>query len=145
MCYTIYLSTDSNQDLSLNNSDLVHFKKQTVEEPFDSLLRYDQQWYVGSKSGCSCTFRHLFSVDLGFGEPVDWYPEDEDEIAATLLFVEIVRKIIERGYEVDCIDAWYGATKEDILEKQVNLDEIKDAQFRFFENYHFIFEHNKDN
>lgn len=143
MCYTIYLSTDSNQDLSLNNSDLVHFKKQTVEEPFDSLLRYDQQWYVGSKSGCSCTFRHLFSVDLGFGKPIEWYPEDEDEIAATLLFVEIVRKIIERGHKVDCIDTWYGATKEEILEKQVNLNKINDAQFRFFENHHFIFEHNK--
>ena len=143
MCYAIYLSTDTNQDLSLENSDLIHFEKQTVEDPFDSLLWYDQQWYVGSKSGCSCTFRHLYSVDLGFGKPVEWYPEDEDEIAATLLFVEIVRKIIERGYKVDCIDAWYGATKEEILEKQVNLNEINDAQFRFFENYHFSFEYNK--
>ena len=143
MCYAIYLSTDTNQDLSLENSDLIHFERRTVEEPFRSMLLYGQQWYVGSKSGCSCTFRHLYSVDLGFGEPVDWYPEDEDEIAATLLFVNVVRSIIKRGHKVDCIDAWYGATKEEIIEKQVNLDELNDAQFRFFENYHFSFEHNK--
>ena len=143
MCYAIYLSTGTNQDLSLENSDLIHFERRTVEEPFGSILLYVQQWYVGSKSGCSCTFRHLYSSELGFSEPVEWYDEDEEEVSATLLFIIVVRSLIERGHKVDCIDAWYGATKGEILEKQVDLDELNDAQFRFFENYHFSFEHSK--
>ena len=139
MCYSIYLSTTSDVDFSREDSDLLNFCKIAADDPFRSMLLYDHQWYVGSKSGCSCTFRHLYSVDLGFGEPVEWYPEDEDEIAATLLFVSIVRSIIKRGHKVDCIDAWHGSTKKDIHVKKVNLDEINDDQFRFFENHHFHF------
>jgi hypothetical protein len=94
---------------------------------------------VGSKSVCSCTFRHLFSTELGFREPVDWFEEDEDEIEATLLFIKIVRRLIDQGYQVDCLDAWYGVAKEDITEMKVNLENLDDEQFRFFENQHFIF------
>ena len=80
MCYSIYLSTDSNRDLSTENSDLLRFKQETIEEPIRSILQNEHQWYVGSQSGCSCTFRHLYSTELGFAEPVDWYQEDDDEI-----------------------------------------------------------------
>ena len=110
-----------------------------ADEPYGSFLLYDHKWYVGSKSGCSCTFRHLYSSELGFSEPVEWYDEDEDEVSATLLFIIVVRSLIERGHKVDCIDAWDRATMEDIQESKVNLDEINDGQFRFFENHHFRF------
>jgi hypothetical protein len=140
MCYSIYLSTTSGVDFSRENSDFLHFRKITADEPFRSLLLHENQWYLGSKSGCSCTFRHLHSVELGFGEPVEWYPEEEDEIAATLIFVRIVRKMIERGHKLDCVDAWDGATKKEIQEMKVNLDEFNDVQFRFFENHHFCFQ-----
>lgn len=42
---------------------------------------------------------------------------------------------------MDCIDAWYGAVKEDIVEIKVNLKDLADEQIRFFENHHFIFSH----
>ncbi len=139
MCYSIYVSTDSNQDLSDGNGELIHFQKEAIAEPFSALLRHENQWFVGSKSVCSCTFRHLFSTELGFSEPVNWFEEDEDEIEATLLFIKIVRRLIDQGHQVDCIDAWYGVTKEDITEMKVNLKNLDNEQFRFFENQHFIF------
>jgi hypothetical protein len=79
-------------------------------------------------------------VDLGFSEPVDWYKEDDDEVVATMLFIKVVRVLIQRGHKVDCIDAWHGAARGDIEEMQVSLDELNDTQFRFFENHHFRFE-----
>jgi hypothetical protein len=139
VCYSIYLSTDSKADLSAENSELVSFLKEPVPEPYQSLLEYPQHWYAGSMSGCSCTFRHLYSVELGFSEPVDWYEEGEDEIAATLLFIKVIRQLSKLGFQVDCVDTWYGAGRDDIAELIVNLDHITDEQFRFFENYHFVF------
>lgn len=139
MCYSIYVSTDSNQDLSGDNGELIHFRKEAIAEPFSTLLRHENQWFLGSKSVCSCTFRHLFSTELGFSEPVDWFEEDEDQIEATLLFIKIVRRLIVQGHQVDCLDAWYGVAKEDITEMKVNLKDLDDEQFRFFENQHFIF------
>lgn len=139
MCYSIYLSTDSSQDLSSEDSDLLHFKQEVIEEPFRSILQNEHQWYVGSKSGCSCTFRHLYSTELGFGEPVDWYPEEADEIAATLSIIEIIRQLVDQRYQVDCVDVWYGAAEDDINELQVNLNNMENEEFRFFENHHFIF------
>jgi len=141
MCYSLYLSTDSSQDLSGENSELICFQKETIADPFRSMLENERQWYVASRSGCSCTFRHLFSTGLGFSEPEDWYKEDETEIAATKSFIKIVRRLVEKGQKVDCIDAWYGAVKEDIVEMRVNLKDMADEQFRFFENHHFIFSH----
>ena len=140
MCYSIYLSTNSDQDLSAENCDLVSFSKEPVPESYRSLLKFPHQWFVGSKSMCSCTFRHLFSIELGFGEPVDWYEESEDEIAATLLFINIIRRISKLGFQVDCIDTWEGTGREDFVETSVNLDDIADDQFRFFENHHFVFD-----
>ncbi len=138
MCYSIYLSTDSNKDLSNENNDLLHLKQEEIKGPIQSILKNEHQWYLGSKSICSCTFRHLHSIELGFSEPVDWYPEDDDEIAATLSFVEIARQIVEQGHQLD-IDIWEGAAEAEIKELWIDLNDLRDDEFRFFENYHFIF------
>ena len=139
MCYSIYLSTDSNRDLSGENSDLLRFKCERIDQPIRTLLQHEYQWYVGSQSGCSCTFRHLYSTELGFGEPVDWYPENEPELTATKSFIEIVRRLVGKGHQVDCVDIWYGTANDDIIEMEVNLDKVKNEQFRFFENHYFYF------
>ncbi|UCD43084.1 MAG: hypothetical protein JSV69_05680 [Chloroflexota bacterium] len=139
MCYSIYLSTDSNKDLSNENNDLLHFKQEEIKGSIQSILKNEHQWYLGSKSICSCTFRHLHSIELGFSEPVDWYPEDDDEIAATLSFIEIARQIVEQGHQLDCVDIWEGTAEADIKELWIDLNDLRDDEFRFFENYHFIF------
>ncbi|MFN2211829.1 MAG: hypothetical protein ACK2UE_02055 [Anaerolineales bacterium] len=140
MCYSIYLSTDSDRDLRAENDELVRFRKETIPESYRTLLRYSHHWYVSSRSGCSCTFRHLYSIELGFMGPVDWYEEGENEILATTKFIKFVRRMKKLGYQVDCIDVWEGIENEEIVETSVNLDLITNDQFRFFENHHFIFE-----
>ena len=108
MCYALVLSTTSDEDLQVHNTDLVRFGLDLPDIPELQNLRYPNCWFIGSRSGCSCTFRHLHSPELGFGEPVDWYPEQADEIEATLQAAKIIRKLVAEGHEVDCIDAWTG-------------------------------------
>ena len=141
MCYSVYLSTDAEGDLTLHNTPLLRFAKGLTpeEREIPGLMRYPHTWYVGSKSGCSCTFRHLHSIDLGFSAPVDWYPEDPDELEATKLFYDIVSNLVMEGSHVDCISLWAGAAKNGVPTLEVDLSSIKREAFRFFENHHFIF------
>lgn len=139
MCYTVYLSTDSSNDLSVHNTQLVRFKKYEVntDDPIVTLLDFPHQWHVGSKSECSCTFRHLMSIDLGFGAPVDWYHEEPDELNATRELYSIIVSLLLTGHQVDCIDKWEGTEPEDIQTLEVSLDEVPPETFRLFENHKF--------
>jgi hypothetical protein len=144
MCYSVYLSTDSSEDLTRYNSELINFRRlASLERAGLNILRNRQIWYVGSKSECSCTFRHLHSVELGFGEPVAWYPEGEDELKATAALHRVIARLVSEGHQVDCLDIWEGADLQAISEKVVNLDAVSEKAFRLFESYHFIFEPKK--
>ena len=142
MCYLVYISTDFDGELAQHNSGLISFEKDISEGDPDiiDLLQYENRWYVGSKAGCSCTFRHLHSIELGFGEPVDWYAENPDEIDATRLFYDVMIDLISSGNQVDCIEIWTGTKKDQIKRLDVNLASISRKAFRFFENHHFVFQ-----
>jgi hypothetical protein len=139
MCYSVYISTDTTEDLTAHNSELVRFERlsDSNNDPTAVLLEYPHKWYIGSKSGCSCTFRHLMSIDLGFSDPVDWYKEEKDDIAATQELYSIFLKILSSGYHVDLIDSWQGAQPRDIKELDVSLSDISTRAFRLFENHKF--------
>ena len=140
MCYSLILSTTSDRDLAVANNEAVIFSRVLPEIPHVSELKYVHKWFVGSRSGCSCSFRHLYSVDLGFSEPVEWYAEDQADIDATLQVIAMIRELVESGESVDCIDAWRdpsGAVR--VTELTVDLERVSDREFRFFENHHFVF------
>lgn len=140
MCYSLYLSTNSSADLTRYNSELLKFKRLDAAEPAALIiLRHRQRWYVGSKSGCSCALRHLPSVELGFGEPVAWYPEDADELRATAELYRVIARLVSAGHQVDCLDLWAGADLQAISEQVVDLEAVSESAFRLFENYHFVF------
>lgn len=141
MCYVLLLSTTSDDDLTIYNNALVHFSRALPQCAAVSELKYKNMWYIGSKSGCSCAFRHLYSVELGFGKPVDWYKEEPDEIEATLQVIRLVRALLAKGHNVDCIDIWehHEMSPGPKGKLNVNLSSIKDSEFRFFENHHFTF------
>lgn len=141
MCYLVYMSTDFPGDLTQHNSILISFNKHfsDFEPEIRDLLLYKYHWYVGSKSGCSCTFRHLSSVEIGFGKPVDWYEENSDAIKATRIFYNVALSLISSGNTIDCIEIWSGTIKDQIKRLKVDLSTIKRDEFRFFENHHFIF------
>jgi hypothetical protein len=137
----VYISTDSSSDLTDRNSELVRFEKVTnlESDPCLSVLEFPNKWEVGSKSGCGCTFRHLYieSVQLGFSEPEDWYQEEKDELDATRELYQALNDILESGYQVDLVDRWEGAEPSDITTVEVSLGEVSEAAFRMFEDHKF--------
>jgi hypothetical protein len=139
MCYALYLSTTSKEDLSKLNSDMVRFEQAKPQDDGTERLLHPQKWYIGSKSGCSCTFRHLTSTELGFGEPVDWAPEEVEEIKATAELYRVIRHIISEGYAVDLLDLWVGMERGGVTVMEVDFNIIPEAAFRLFENHHFVF------
>lgn len=141
MCYVVWLSTTSEVDLSVRSSDLVRFSKDEPRLDGVAMLQYANKWYVGSSSGCSCSFRHLYidSVDLGFGPPVEWYSEEPGHVEATRRFMAIVRELSTRTDRVDCVALWNDADPGSIRSLTVRLDEVADEAFRFFENHYFAF------
>lgn len=141
MCYLVYISTDFEGDLSQHNSALISFEKDftNADTEIIDLLLYEYHWYVGSKAGCSCTFHHLSSIELGFGKPVYWYEESSDEIEATKIFYDEISSLISQGNKVDCIEIWAGTKKDQIKRLEVDLSSVPRGAFRFFENHHFVF------
>ena len=142
MCYALLLSTTSADDLSQFNSDGLSFAQATPDHLSFSDLLYPNKWYVGSRTGCSCAFRHLYEAELGFGLPVDWFPEEGTDFEATLKFIRLVRSLLSKGENVDCVDRWAGSDAEegvDVPLLPVHLTQIRDEEFRFFENHHFDF------
>src|SRR5438046_635025 len=78
MCYMTLLSTDSTEDLELGNSSLVRFSREMPGLPGEIYLEHTNKWFIASRHGCSCGFRHLYgeSVDLGFGAwHIEYCPE----------------------------------------------------------------------
>ncbi|WP_372796328.1 hypothetical protein [Pontiella sp.] len=137
MCYALYMSTDCPDDLSRQSTERIRFSRPSSSCP--SILKHEHKWYIGSKSGCSCTFRHLCheSVELGFRAPEDWYPEDRDGIDATRELYKILKDIVTRGGRVEVLDCWSGdeENKAELLE--VSLEQVSADRFRLFEGYLF--------
>ncbi|MBC3920081.1 hypothetical protein H8L32_21620 [Undibacterium sp. CY18W] len=138
------LSTTSDNDLSLANSELVQFVKNLPGIPEEKYLQFKNKWFLASKAGCSCDFRHLLaeSVELGFGEPEEWFHEEKDSIEATRQISAQIRSLLQQNGAVDCVDTWaHGQVDaaELVGDLKVNFAEIKDSAFRFFENHRFCF------
>ena len=141
MCYALILSTTSDEDLSLMNTDMIRFGQPVADRYPMNALSYPNKWYVGSRTECSCSFRHIVEPEQDFGIPEEWFPEEASNIEATLTLIGLVRSLIAKGEHVDCVDYWEG----DIDKHQfpvsitVDLSRIRDEEFRLFENHHFDF------
>ena len=52
----------------------------------------------GRRAGCSCTFRHLAGWELGFDEPQDWFPEEQDNLQATAELYRVIASLVQGGH-----------------------------------------------
>ena len=141
MCYLVYLSTDDDTDLTFYNSELVRFDRnldQDQEAPLE-VLQFARKWYVGSKTGCSCTFRQFNSTDGGFDVPQEWCYEEPDAIRATGQFYDVVAELIGRGKHVDCLSWWVDTPPDKIVSMNLDLDAVSKETFLFLENHYYIF------
>ena len=143
MCYMTLLSTTSLRDLAVFNTPLLQMSRVLPGRPEEVFLQYAQRWFVGSQYGCSCGFRHLTALELGFGVPEEWMPEDDCDIEATLALVAMLRSLIADGAQVDCIDSWAEDDTQadaelagDMLE---DLSGMADASFRLYSTHRFSF------
>ncbi len=144
MCYMTVLSTTTKEDLSIYNNEFFQFSKEYEFIPEAKYLAFQNKWLLTAEFGCSCGFRHLCggSVELGFGEPEEWFPEETSTIEATRQAIEVIRSLVEKAEQVDCVDAWCSNQEEaEPLEGDldVNLASTENLSFRFFENYRFNF------
>jgi hypothetical protein len=143
MCYMVLLSTTADVDLTVHNSNLLKCSLELPPLAEAALLKFPHQWFVASREGCSCGFRHLHTsaIELGFDVPQDWLKEEPADIAATLEFVGLVRILIGRGDQVDCIDVWGHESDTANLAGTIHIDllHVASAAFRFMEGYRFVF------
>ncbi|UXI66255.1 hypothetical protein [Tahibacter amnicola] len=144
MCNLVYLSTTSLEDLALCNTDKMVFTHELPGRPAEAQLRHPYRWYVGSSAGCSCEFRHVMAENVeglgGFGTPEPWYEEAPAVLEATQQVIRVIRRLVEAGESVDCIDLWDDQHSNGIThDLPVDLDVVDDPAFRFFEGYRFEF------
>ena len=141
MCYTIYLSTTSPEPLDEDPSKLYHFWRVEDEDPeIVALLNHPNRWFLECQYGsCSCHFRHLMAENqLAFGPPVDWSPEDGDDVEATVAVHGVFKRILASGHKLDLVDAWNSTPPEDVITQEVSLSDVPADHFRFFERHKFI-------
>lgn len=143
MCNLVYLATDSDEDLSVRDNELIRFERQeeTVSEPVAALLELPHRWFVGSRSGCSCTFRHwmAFNGPPCFGDPEDWCPEEDDKVEATRMLYRTIECLLSLGRRVELLNSWNGEDADRIRDLEVCLDQVPITAFRLFEGYRFRF------
>lgn len=137
MCYMVYISTNCPDDLATAPTDAVRFERPAAENQtyFPDIFEGQNVWYVGSSSGCSCTFRHLCepSLELGFDVPLEWYPEGPEEIKATGELYEILHDMVLRGFQISLLDCWSGDEGKHAPAIEVSLSKVSREQFRMFE------------
>jgi hypothetical protein len=88
--------------------------------------------------------RHLShdSQDLGFSEPVDWWPEESEDIEATHQAIKLFKRLVISGAQVDCIDTWAQDEPKELGllgDSVVNLAAVAELAFRFFDGHRFEF------
>lgn len=143
MCYLVYLSTTSWEDLGQLPSALYHFLPLSNEDDpaLVKLLGHPRQWFLECQyGGCSCHFRHLCEGnDWDFAPPEEWCPEDADDIEATKAIYDVLVGMLADGHKVDLVAVWDDAQPEAIAVLDVSLSEVDRDSFRFFENHKFNF------
>ena len=163
MCYSVYLSTNSNEDLSLIKSEEFSLSRLTTKDEPDErdmdnteeaqllrLLSHSNNWYLSGKNGgCSCHFRHTeesFQPNMKktfmpyFSIPEDWSPEDPEDVESTASFYDALVLMVSRGYQVEILDTWTGTKPARIRSMPVSLSTVSRDQFRFFNGFRFILE-----
>jgi hypothetical protein len=134
VCYLVYFSTTSSEDLTAVVSP--HFHVRHTDDAVAARLAHPQRYFLECRfGGCSCHFRHA-DADLGFGEPEEWYSEDEDDLEPTAAFYDLLLKLRRDGHEVDLFSIFEGTPVDELSEIRVDLAGIKRSEFRFLTDTH---------
>ena len=141
MCYTVFLSTTSADDLSKYDFDAVSFvggaPAQEMDRPYLARLHYPAKYFVSTYGGCSCHFRHAEERDDLFEPPADWSPEDPEDVEATGKLYDLLMQWVSNGDRVDLIDVW---NDDEVFEEvEVDLSTVPKEAFRLVNGVHMNF------
>lgn len=143
MCYSVYLSTTSDADLTEWGNELCKFEKGIWpdDQEIVDLLRHPHKWFVTRYGGCSCHFRHNMNYpDLpAFGPPEEWMPEDPDEIESSAAAYDLFMKLLDGGSQLDIVSVWQPCATDEVTSLDVRLADVPRDSFRFVANVMFSF------
>lgn len=140
MCYTVFFSTDSPEDLSIYSTDLMTLVHEVSNDPLLAHLQFENRWWLtDGHNCCSCEFRHQEQIEWNgrvhqhcFEEPQDWMEEDPERVEGTRLLHDVLDRLIRGGFNVDLVDSWEGKESE-ILPVNVPWNTATRELFRLFE------------
>lgn len=150
MCMLIHLSTTSDLDLTqFDDPELpLRFERITELNELEGHLvsSYPHKWHLTRWGGCSCHFRTAAEVfdtrgtflrEELFQAPNDWCPEDPDDIDGTQRVYGVIRRLLESGADVDCVQVW---NEHDLVcHLHVSLAEVPKVHFSFAKGYCYHF------
>ena len=142
MCNMLYVSTTSEEDLSLLTPNFARFHQLdgTDDQNIKSHLNYSEKWSLKTiYSGCSCHFDHQLGDEPTFQKPEDWRPHDPEEIEATNEAYTVFCRLVKDGHRVEVIDVWEKFPLHELEFQEVSISLIDLEEFRFFEGYRFDF------
>lgn len=143
MCYSVYLSTNSALDLANEGFEPVSFVPVPGLHPTDELclsnLQYSSKWFVSTYGGCSCHLRHAIQPEELFEPPVDWAPEEPEDIASTARLYDLVVRLIQEGAQVDLLDVWEGSEENEPFSHEISLSTVSRGSFRLVEGVRMNF------
>lgn len=129
MCFSVYISTTSAEDLTAFNGGGLSFEPLKPESLSDAaILSYPHKWFLSTHGGCSCHFRHLGSWGQ-FTEPMDWWSEEQDDIDRTALLYDVLRHLVNSGEKLDLVDRWEGTPDKELEKLDVSLGSVSRPQF----------------
>ena len=134
MCYVTFMSISTTQILPEPSALLrvlpVEMASDYISEaPWDEFA-FENVYYIGSSSGCSCKFRY-WSSGFYFAPAQDWASErpDDESLIATRILAGWIRKVTEAGATAQIIVHWYG---EAPLTETAVVDMAKIADEEFY-------------
>jgi hypothetical protein len=142
MCYLVFISTNTEEDLADLSTGRFSFERACGPDSSSArkILKHKNLWNLLSRnSGCSCGFRHL-SVESGpleFEPPQDWAEVDPDDVISTQEVYDFFSELVDQGYSVDVVDIWNEENIEDVQSCEIHLDAISREAFHFFEGWRF--------
>ena len=134
MCYELYISANNPLKEQLK-SEYVSFEQinDAQRNNLSSHLKHEFNYYIGSKAGCSCSFRY-WENDFGFTEPQDWTDEDPDDIKGTIALYKAIINLFPSSTLITIIPTWCGDDIPSQETELINLDSIAENKFIIFTN-----------
>ena len=147
MCYEFLLSTDAPLDLATLNSETAFFEPSSDERYIHNVKhKYKYRIATGAPNCCSCHFR---IVDYDYKDESleylqQWYFDeqpDDIEVINTQWLLDIIKNLVNQGYQVDTYVAQGYMEYDPTLEQQViNINDANMDNFTFIECIYYSYQ-----